>query len=55
MGHAGAIVQGEVGRYETKIEKLKQANVKIANKLDDVVNLIKENMTLILDKKQLYI
>ena len=42
MGHAGAIVQGEVGRYETKILKLKQANVKIANELDDVVHLIEQ-------------
>ena len=40
MGHAGAIIRGDQGRYETKIEKLSQAGVKIAEEIGDVVKLL---------------
>jgi succinyl-CoA synthetase alpha subunit len=42
MGHAGAIVKGDVGEYETKIKKLRQAKVSIANEIDEAVDFIKQ-------------
>ena len=40
MGHAGAIVMGKAGTAETKIEAFKKAGVKVAEKPNDVGELI---------------
>jgi succinyl-CoA synthetase alpha subunit len=40
MGHAGAIVMGKAGTAESKIEKLKSAGVKVAEKPNDVPELL---------------
>ncbi len=40
MGHAGAIVMGKAGTAETKIEALRKAGVKVAEKPSDVVKLL---------------
>ncbi len=41
MGHAGAIIIGERGTAQSKIENLRRAGVKIANKPSDITYLIK--------------
>lgn len=40
MGHAGAIIMGKAGTAETKIEALKKAGIKVAEKPNDVAKLI---------------
>jgi succinyl-CoA synthetase alpha subunit len=40
MGHAGAIVMGKAGTAESKIERFKDANVKVAEKPSDVAELL---------------
>jgi succinyl-CoA synthetase alpha subunit len=40
MGHAGAIVMGKAGTAESKIDALKKAGVKVAEKPGDVAELI---------------
>ena len=40
MGHAGAIVMGKAGTAESKIEKFKNAGVKVAEKPSDVAELL---------------
>jgi succinyl-CoA synthetase alpha subunit len=40
MGHAGAIVMGKAGTAETKIEALRSAGVKVAEKPSDVARLL---------------
>jgi succinyl-CoA synthetase alpha subunit len=40
MGHAGAIVMGKAGTAESKIEALKSAGIKVAEKPADVAELI---------------
>jgi len=40
MGHAGAIVMGKTGTAESKIEKFKSAGVKVAEKPNDVPELL---------------
>jgi succinyl-CoA synthetase alpha subunit len=40
MGHAGAIVMGRAGTAESKIEALKEANVKVAEKPGDIPELL---------------
>ena len=40
MGHAGAIVMGKAGTAESKIEALRKANVKVAEKPSDVAKLL---------------
>jgi succinyl-CoA synthetase alpha subunit len=40
MGHAGAIVMGKAGTAETKIERFKAAGVKVAEKPNDVPELL---------------
>jgi succinyl-CoA synthetase alpha subunit len=42
MGHAGAIISGEVGTAQSKINALKKSGAIIANLPWDVPNLIKE-------------
>lgn len=36
MGHAGAIIEGETGTFESKIKALKKANIKIAELPSDI-------------------
>ncbi len=43
MGHAGAIVQGNVGTAAGKIKALEEAGVKVAEKLSDIPKLIQES------------
>jgi succinyl-CoA synthetase alpha subunit len=40
MGHAGAIVMGKAGTAESKIEKFKDAGVRVAEKPSDVAELL---------------
>jgi succinyl-CoA synthetase alpha subunit len=40
MGHAGAIVEGESGTAEGKIEALQRAGVRIAEHPEQIVELI---------------
>ena len=40
MGHAGAIIMGKAGTAETKIERFRDANVKVAEKPSDVAELV---------------
>ena len=40
MGHAGAIVMGKAGTAENKIEKFRNAGVKVAEKPNDVAELL---------------
>lgn len=40
MGHAGAIIMGKAGTAETKIEALRSAGVKVAEKPSDVARLV---------------
>jgi succinyl-CoA synthetase alpha subunit len=40
MGHAGAIIMGKAGTAETKIERFRDANVKVAEKPSDVAELL---------------
>lgn len=42
MGHAGAIIYGSTGNYDSKIEALKNAGVKIANAPWEVATLINQ-------------
>jgi succinyl-CoA synthetase alpha subunit len=42
MGHAGAIVMGKAGTAGTKIERFRDANVKVAEKPSDVADLLLE-------------
>jgi succinyl-CoA synthetase alpha subunit len=40
MGHAGAIVMGKAGTAESKIERFRDANVRVAEKPSDVAELL---------------
>ncbi len=40
MGHAGAIVMGKAGTAESKIEALKKANVRVAEKPGDIAEIL---------------
>jgi len=42
MGHAGAIIEGNTGTAETKINALKNAGVSVASKPSQIVDLIRE-------------
>ncbi|MFQ5722831.1 MAG: succinate--CoA ligase subunit alpha, partial [Candidatus Aminicenantales bacterium] len=39
FSHAGAIVEGSKGSYETKVRRLKEVGVHIANSISDIPNL----------------
>ncbi|MHA2365247.1 MAG: succinate--CoA ligase subunit alpha [Candidatus Hodarchaeales archaeon] len=41
MGHAGAIVQGNVGTAKGKIDALESVGVKVASKISEIPNLLK--------------
>lgn len=43
MGHAGAIVMGKAGTAEIKIERLRSAGVKVAEKPAEVAELVEES------------
>jgi succinyl-CoA synthetase alpha subunit len=40
MGHAGAIVMGNTGTAESKIEAFKRSGVKVAEKPNDIAKLL---------------
>jgi succinyl-CoA synthetase alpha subunit len=40
MGHAGAIITGATGTYQSKINKLREANVRIAEKPSDIPSIL---------------
>jgi len=40
MGHAGAIIMGKAGTAQSKIEALRSAGVKVAEKPSDVARLL---------------
>lgn len=42
MGHAGAIIEGEMGTAESKVSALKEAGASVAAKLSDIPKLLKE-------------
>lgn len=42
MGHAGAIIEGEMGTAESKISALTEAGARVATKLSDIPKLLKE-------------
>lgn len=42
MGHAGAIIEGDSGTAESKIQALEEVGVKVVEKPSDMVNIIKE-------------
>ena len=42
MGHAGAIIMGDVGTPESKVRAFQEAGVPVADTIDDIVRLLKE-------------
>lgn len=42
FGHAGAIIEGNKGKPEYKRQVLRESGVKVADRLDDIANLVKE-------------
>jgi len=42
LGHAGAIIEGNLGTAESKVNALKKVGVKVANDSIEIVNLIKQ-------------
>lgn len=44
MGHAGAIIMGNVGTAESKIKAFKEVGVSVAEKPSDVARLLRENI-----------
>ncbi|PJF36285.1 MAG: succinate--CoA ligase subunit alpha [Candidatus Thermofonsia Clade 1 bacterium] len=44
MGHAGAIVEGEIGSYEEKVEALLQAGVRLAETPDAITRLLAQRL-----------
>ena len=42
MGHAGALVQGNVGTHQGKVAALRKAGVPVANHLLEVVELVQK-------------
>ena len=46
MGHAGALIMGNVGTAESKLEAMAQANVPVADTMADIVTLTKKALGL---------
>lgn len=42
MGHAGAIISGNAGTYESKVNALKKAGVKVAKLPSEIIDLVKK-------------
>ncbi len=42
MGHAGAIIMGNVGTAESKLEAMREANVPVADTMPEIVDLLKK-------------
>jgi succinyl-CoA synthetase alpha subunit len=45
FSHAGAIVEGTRGSYESKVERLKQAGAQVAEAVSDIPGIIKKIKT----------
>lgn len=45
MGHAGAIIMGDVGTPESKVKAFEDAGVPIADTIDEIVELVKEALS----------
>jgi succinyl-CoA synthetase alpha subunit len=46
MGHAGALIMGNVGTAESKLEAMARANVPVADTMDQIVELTKKTLGL---------
>jgi succinyl-CoA synthetase alpha subunit len=46
MGHAGALIMGNVGTAESKLEAMAKANVPVADTMDQIVELTKKTLGL---------
>ncbi len=44
MGHAGAIIMGDVGTPESKVKAFQEAGVPIAETIDEIVELVKKEL-----------
>jgi succinyl-CoA synthetase alpha subunit len=44
FGHAGAIVEGDRGSTRGKIQKFKEAGIRVAEKFSDIVGLVREQL-----------
>ena len=44
MGHAGAIIMGDVGTPESKVRAFEEAGVPIADTIDEIVTLVKKQL-----------
>lgn len=44
LGHAGAMIEQGRGTWESKVKNLKEADVKIAQKLEEIPKLLKESL-----------
>jgi succinyl-CoA synthetase alpha subunit len=41
MGHAGAIIMGDVGTPESKLAAFKAANVPVADTMPEIIDMVK--------------
>jgi succinyl-CoA synthetase alpha subunit len=42
MGHAGAIIMGNVGTPESKLKAFAEAGIPVADTIDEIVELVKK-------------